>query len=623
MSISNRLNGIDQVRIDSTIRFSHQHPLLASHPLILRSGANAIKWAYNLNTQVTPTYGGEVVQILSCNVGPMQISGNPMGSYDREGNADVNQTVYDELERIRKWFLTYMHIAGTINRKDDRTQRDQRAVRFEYPARGWEFWIQPTNLSGIRAARDVVSPEWALTAEILSDNDLNFFSGMTMAAFTDTITSQAALASADATFQRMSQIGFDPNSPWIDPTSAANAVTDLGRFGDNFQALLGAWSSGDFAHFGFNQLNGTGDNKLTSDQQDYWTKIFGSNTITLSASVTSTGIGGSSTYSGPNNPATQSDLISDIINTARASGIPGLLALAIAKHESGINPDARSPNDGGNGIDGVGLFQVHAPGGAKDTPTVRKASADHSNKVTDTYPSGQQIEDAIGANGWITSSVTKQSGGNFNTLSNDQMAQLAFGAQRGSLYTIGDSTSGSCDPKFASDLKWAQSQIDSAGLQVQTGLRAAVVGYANSGIGVPTYSQYTSRNWKADYSVGKWAGIATDCSGFASLCYGWGTNFDERYDPSGNDWAGGSTVTMFNHMKTIDQSAVQAGDVAIFGPGGSDHVVIFVENWHGPNTLVVSHGGTGSKVNNGTPKRVPFSYESAAFSAVAFRSLLP
>ena len=63
-------------------------------------------------------------------------------------------------------------------------------------------------------------------------------------------------------------------------------------------------------------------------------------------------------------PATLEEIISAF---AKQQGIPPALALAVAKRESSLNPNA--VGDSGQAI---GLFQLH-PGAAKDTGTVDRA----------------------------------------------------------------------------------------------------------------------------------------------------------------------------------------------------------------------------------------------------------
>lgn len=111
---------------------------------------NEFSWAYHLNTQVWPTYAGEVVQILSAYIDNITISG------------DVRR--YSDMERIYGWFLHYIQIAtqGFAGKR-----YDERPVTFQYPHRGWQMLIKPINLPALRYARDVVVPTWQIEASVL------------------------------------------------------------------------------------------------------------------------------------------------------------------------------------------------------------------------------------------------------------------------------------------------------------------------------------------------------------------------------------------------------------------------------------------------------------------------
>lgn len=127
-----------------------------SHPLIKRTltvstGANQIEWSYNLNTVAYPTYGGEVVQVLSTNIDDLKISG------------DVRS--YDEMEKIYRWFLEYMQIATQGTSSPENGYKEE-AVTMNYPHRGWRLSIQPKSLPSLRYGRDVVIPSWTLQAAI-------------------------------------------------------------------------------------------------------------------------------------------------------------------------------------------------------------------------------------------------------------------------------------------------------------------------------------------------------------------------------------------------------------------------------------------------------------------------
>lgn len=389
--LPNQLQGIGSVPTPADAKVIFSHPLIGK--LTIWSGINQIQWAYNLNTFVQQTYGGEVVQILSCNVGPMQIVGSTRGmldpAIDSNQSPNTNFTPWNEMDRIVDFFRHYMEIAGTNQVVEGRAES---AILFQYPLRGWKFYIQPTQLDGFHKSQQVITQAWAITAEVVSDNDMNILSSNTMSQFTDSIT-QTSLAN----------IGFDPGNPWIDPQAIANSAVDVANFSNNFQNLLGAWSSGNFAAtWDFQELNSVNQNFQnvpTTTQQD-WVSAFGSDSVNGQPVSGSSSGGGSTTYTGPANPITQSQIVSLINSSFIAAGVPGDIGVATAIDESSLNPDSRQ--NGGTapaGSTGIGLFQVNGDGtGAVNQPPsvtyVKKAGLDYTDPVTKNYSASQQIEDA-------------------------------------------------------------------------------------------------------------------------------------------------------------------------------------------------------------------------------------
>lgn len=176
------------------------HHVLFSHPEIARSlvvttGANQISWAYNLNTVSYPTYAGEVVQVLSCNIDNLQIEGEVRS--------------YAEMEEIYRWFLEYMQKAtqgqGGINFVGS-------PVKMEYPHRGWTLYIKPIQLPGLRYGREVVIPTWSLSAHI-EDPDPE------MRALTIDNTPGAAAAGEVENFRSRitASVGYRQDNPFSDP----------------------------------------------------------------------------------------------------------------------------------------------------------------------------------------------------------------------------------------------------------------------------------------------------------------------------------------------------------------------------------------------------------------------
>lgn len=116
-------------------------------PLTVSTGADQISWGYGMNVQTYPTYGGEVVQILSTYVDDLQVTGTIMN--------------YQQMERIYSFFLDYIQNA---------TQPggfDLVPMVMMYPERDWKFYIAPKVLPQFRMATDVVAPIWRIEAAIV------------------------------------------------------------------------------------------------------------------------------------------------------------------------------------------------------------------------------------------------------------------------------------------------------------------------------------------------------------------------------------------------------------------------------------------------------------------------
>ena len=79
--------------------------------------------------------------------------------------------------------------------------------------------------------------------------------------------------------------------------------------------------------------------------------------------------------------------------------------------------------------------------------------------------------------------------------------------------------------------------------------------------------------------------LATDCSGFATLCY----FLAGAPDPNGNGYDGrGYTGTLMEWMENVDRRAVLAGDIVVWGPYPGHHCAVVLEP--GDDPLLCSHG---------------------------------
>src|SRR5580658_5023480 len=112
-------------------------------PLVVNTGADEVAWAYVLNTAKYPTYGGEVIQILSCYVDDMQIQGTVR--------------TYKEAEDIYEFFISYYVIAS---QGSGGTSFEQRPMIMEYPERQWTFFIQPLGTPTFTYSLETIAPKW-------------------------------------------------------------------------------------------------------------------------------------------------------------------------------------------------------------------------------------------------------------------------------------------------------------------------------------------------------------------------------------------------------------------------------------------------------------------------------
>jgi hypothetical protein len=126
-------------------------------------------------------------------------------------------------------------------------------------------------------------------------------------------------------------------------------------------------------------------------------------------------------------------------------------------------------------------------------------------------------------------------------------------------------------------------------------IRHSIAAWAVSGAkGPPPY--YRSPSDPINKKPGFWP-ERMDCSGFVIQCYCWGSKLKEKYDPCQNNWGGGSTATMYPNGRTIPQGQAQMADVVIWsnGPavgGDHEHTAVFIEDWNGTATKMISHGGS-------------------------------
>jgi hypothetical protein len=201
-----------------------QHPAM-SDDLIIYVKPNQIVWSYGLNTANYPTYGGEVIQILSMYVEDLNISGEVRS--------------YNDIERIYKWFVTYMQKATQGRAANE--GYDSRPIKMKYPHRNWEFSILPKSLPGFKYGTEVVAPTWQLTAAVSEFDD----------DFQDSVLSEqdfigaAEIGGFDPFGTVTAEIGYQDENPWSAPTTKQYQKNDVttwnNKIKDFYGKLLPSW----------------------------------------------------------------------------------------------------------------------------------------------------------------------------------------------------------------------------------------------------------------------------------------------------------------------------------------------------------------------------------------------
>lgn len=374
------------------IPVTHNTPLYFSFPKIkeklkIDTGANFIKWSYNLNTQSQSTYGGEVIQILSANVGPMSIGGNSRDN--------------PQLKQIYDWFRKYMAYAGYHSRSES-------PVLFEYPERGWAFNLQINQLPDFHYEWDEIAIQWNIVAEVYQDEGIQALGKHTMSVLTKSLEKGY-----------LQDFGWSASDIRIDPGRPENQL-NYQQMGDNFHRLIASYVAGDFGHWGFDVFADP-DSQFPGTAEDIYKKYFGSAYIIEPESNSSSG---SDTLGSDGQTSSRCGIAHTIKDVFEAKGIPGQLGVAVAIQESNLDPDARQSD----GDHAVGLFQTFptGAGGSRSYSRQLKQAFDAGNKkVTDTYTAQMQM---AAASEWFASA--KGGRGLDDKNSFDKMAGWAQDAQK-------------------------------------------------------------------------------------------------------------------------------------------------------------------------------------------------
>jgi lysozyme family protein/peptidoglycan hydrolase-like protein with peptidoglycan-binding domain len=138
----------------------------------------------------------------------------------------------------------------------------------------------------------------------------------------------------------------------------------------------------------------------------------------------------------------------------------------------------------------------------------------------------------------------------------------------------------------------------------QAAIRKRIVQWATWGCKNSAQIAYSQNGNVRLSQLGKNASVplATDCSGFATLCYSWAgapnPNAAGTYDARQPAFTG----SMLGHLRKIPKAAAKPGDLVVWTPPGTgQHVCLVVSG--GPDPMLVSHG------DDSGPKKLRFSAE--------------
>ena len=500
----------EQIDLNSSSPITFSHPQIPEQ-LVIGTGVSGISWSYNLNVVPTSTYGGEVVQVLSAYVDALTVHGQ---------TSDNRQ-----LRQIADWFLRYMQLAGLYN-------RDEHFITMEYPERGWSFWLQVTTLPDFVYDIEQIAVEWSVTAEVVADNDLNYLSQMTMTGYTESAFDPS-----------MWDMKFREGDPRNDPITLDPALGI--QIGDNFASLLGAWATGDFAHFAANPTSTIAQNNL-KPAKEYWTQLYGDTAVAGDSPGGASGASAAALGS-----AAGSSPVQDIVNAFTAQGIPPEMGVASAMQESGLNPDEYQlpigppPYHGGPpvvGQVGVGLFQTTNVSGPE--MVMAKAAIDHfPQNITKYYPAANQAQFAAARFAAATRST--------------DLGQWAYNAQR--------------PADEAAYVAAVNSNIPRAKQLIQQAASAAGAIGASGSPKARSAAQWALTQLGVKYVYGSESpGVGFDCSGLCQWAYAKAGVAIPR-----------TTYTQVAFCKQVPLSDIVVGDL-VFCTFGSEkppgHVVMYIGN---------------------------------------------
>lgn len=216
------------------------HPNKAVGNLAIDNGVDSAQWGYGLNTATFPTFGGEVVQILSVYIDDLTLVGT--------------LSTYKQMEAIYSYFTSYLQVSSQgrsvtpVGSADTTTGSayNLQPMTFSYPDRGWQFQIYPTAVPGFRYGREVVTPTWQVTCHIIDDSpDLDLIKDGIKALATSSLVNGESF---NLNGEISPQFGNPDTDPFETYTSGIAAQQQqISQYADYYNSLIPAYMQGDFS----------------------------------------------------------------------------------------------------------------------------------------------------------------------------------------------------------------------------------------------------------------------------------------------------------------------------------------------------------------------------------------
>lgn len=219
-----------------------EHELVGE--LVIDNGIDLANWSYNVNTAHYPTYGGEVIQILSVFIDDLTVGGT--------------LATYKQAEAIFSYFADYFQVAtqgvNPVPVGVDSTTGSAynlQPVHFYYPERQWHFKLYPMSAPAFRYGREVVTPTWQVICHVIDDSpDLDLIkNGITALATTTIVNGDGGNLNTDFTLNGNISPEFgDPNHDPFETYNQSKVATAnvIQNYADYYNSLLPAYNSGNF-----------------------------------------------------------------------------------------------------------------------------------------------------------------------------------------------------------------------------------------------------------------------------------------------------------------------------------------------------------------------------------------